>query len=308
MNLAVGQTFSLAITDNLKCYTWGLNDNLQLARNSDPSNLHCQPDKCTPLQNLEPKILTCGDDHALMIDYNGNVYAWGANDRGQLGLGHTRPSRNIVNLSRLGKNVKYIQTKGSTSYVINSQGQVMKWPNPEHLEKFCPVNIPLRDSSVTFTSLAAGNGFVVALSQNGLLWSQGRNTFGQLGLGDFNKRDGFDLIRYFKTSGEKVTQVSAGFAHVICKGSAGKIFTWGLNDQGQLGSGLSEPSNSPIIPKITDNKNNQLKVKCVSAGFSNCYALMDNKAVYSVGANATTLGVNRYFTKYFFHYLKITQT
>lgn len=36
---------------------------------------------------------------------------------------------------------------------------------------------------------------------------------------------------------EKVNQLSCGMSHVICKTILKKVFTWGRNDSGQLGTG-----------------------------------------------------------------------
>ena len=36
---------------------------------------------------------------------------------------------------------------------------------------------------------------------------------------------------------EKVTQISCGMGHVICKTMLKKVYTWGKNDMGQLGHG-----------------------------------------------------------------------
>jgi len=52
--------------------------------------------------------MSCGDDHTVVIDYKNDVYAWGNNQYGQLGLGHPRPVDCIVKITSLGKNLKTV--------------------------------------------------------------------------------------------------------------------------------------------------------------------------------------------------------
>jgi len=71
---------ALSITDG-QVYVWG----------HDPQGYFGHPCERIPTPRLfhMPKLtdLTCGSDHILGIGENNEVYAWGNNDRGQLGLG-----------------------------------------------------------------------------------------------------------------------------------------------------------------------------------------------------------------------------
>merc|ERR1712205_125046 len=125
--MEVGQSFSLGISDDMKTHSWGLNDFMQLGRQSSNLTLHSEPQVAKPLNNLQPKMVASGNDHTLLLDYNGNVYAWGANNCGQLGLGNTREANSIVSLTRLGRDVRYVAAKGKHSYIINNEGKCMKW-------------------------------------------------------------------------------------------------------------------------------------------------------------------------------------
>lgn len=297
MHLDVGQTFSVAVTDDLKLYTWGLNDFLQLGRSTVYSHLHSAPDFAKPLSKLSPKQVACGDDHGLLLDYNGNVYTWGANQNGQLGVGNSRYVSSIVNLKRLGKNIKYIATQGKTSYVINEGGNVLKWPNPENVDKFTPCPVQIRDPSHKFVSISCGTRFAIALTNTGLLFGHGKNEFGQLGLGDYQDRDGFVNLKHFKDHGNKITQISCGHAHAVARNSSGAIFSWGLNANGQLGTGNLETTNLPKSIRIYDYKNNSYKVRCAQAGYASTNILCEDKRVYFAGVDTTTIKDIKLFTR-----------
>lgn len=124
-----------------------------------------------------------------MVDYKNNVYIWGGNNQGQLGLGHPRHVNAIVNLSSLGKNIRSVAVKGKESYIVTGDGGVLKWPNKSDVKnKFNPFPIRISSPQIKFRDISCGYGFAVGLTENGLLLSYGQNEMGQLGLDDFNDR------------------------------------------------------------------------------------------------------------------------
>ena len=48
----------------------------------------------TQIPNIKAKVVSCGNYHTMIIDLNNNVWAFGYNDYGQLGLGDNQ-NRNI---------------------------------------------------------------------------------------------------------------------------------------------------------------------------------------------------------------------
>lgn len=230
----------MAVAEDLSVYTWGLNDHMQLARGTPGNSLHHEPQKSHMLSSMEPKLIVSGCDHGLMTDSGGNLYAWGSNDNGQLGVGDRNPVKSIVALTSLGGNIRDIACKGSDNYVINSEGTCYKWPNTESNnpeEFYAPRVMRLKDPAVRLVQISCGAKFAIAIGMMGNTYSTGLNNSGQLGLGDLTDRTNFTLMRYFVDHGDKIQSVSSGMAHSICKSTTGKMFSWGLNDDGQLGSG-----------------------------------------------------------------------
>lgn len=82
LHLEVGETFTLAISDDFKVYSWGLNDYQQLARPLDLAKGHFPPKICNSLSSISPRIMASGDEHTIMVDYSNNVYMWGSNENG----------------------------------------------------------------------------------------------------------------------------------------------------------------------------------------------------------------------------------
>ncbi|XP_054162121.1 uncharacterized protein LOC128960075 [Oppia nitens] len=83
-----GSTFAMAITGNHQVFGWGLNSLGQLARNRTEPTVYLKPDKVIfPEDSASIVQLSCGQSHVLALTTDGNVYAWGSNNRGQLGCG-----------------------------------------------------------------------------------------------------------------------------------------------------------------------------------------------------------------------------
>lgn len=93
LQIEVGESFTVAVSDELNMYTWGLNDHQQLGRPIDLTKSHYGPNQSRVMNHLNPRVLACGDEHSIMVDYTNNIYVWGCNLSGQLGLGHSRECR-----------------------------------------------------------------------------------------------------------------------------------------------------------------------------------------------------------------------
>jgi alpha-tubulin suppressor-like RCC1 family protein len=138
-------------------------------------------------KNLTIVDISCGKNHAVLVDSNGGVWVTGLNSNGQLGLGDTT-NRTAYEQVNLGSN--------------------------------------------RFSNVACGDYHTVLLSKTGKLWTAGLNSNGQLGTGDTTQRNTFQLISGSYTA----TQISAGknnSAYI----SGTIAYLTGDNSNGQLGTG-----------------------------------------------------------------------
>jgi myosin-5 len=294
MHIEVGESFTLAVNDEGKIYSWGLNDYMQLGRKIDPRTTHNEPKLCKPLQGLYPRIISSGDEHTIMVDYANDVYIWGGNSSGQLGVGHSRDNRNIIKLESLGKGIKAVTAKGKRNYLVTNDGKLYCWPNKSNTYKFVASPVPVIDQKTEFSQVTCGHDFAIALTINGLLYSSGDNKNGQLGQGDTMGRDAFTRIDSLKEYGEKITEVSCGHQHVICKSATGKVFTWGLGASGQLGLGTRKSAMLPMHVKGKD-QTVTYKARSVQATFCSSYILYETRKVYHAGPDSSNNGEDIYF-------------
>lgn len=89
IQIASGANHNLALTKGGQLYAWGDNKYGQLGIGpvSDKSVTNPLPIDC--LTSLPIRFIACGGQHSVLVSHSGAVYAWGRNNRGQLGLGDT---------------------------------------------------------------------------------------------------------------------------------------------------------------------------------------------------------------------------
>lgn len=75
-------------------------------------------------------MIACGEDHSVVLDNANNIWLWGDNQYGQLGLGHCNQIDDLILFDDLSKEekIQQVTTKGKTTYVILSDGKVFSWP------------------------------------------------------------------------------------------------------------------------------------------------------------------------------------
>ncbi|XP_054856050.1 regulator of chromosome condensation [Eublepharis macularius] len=121
-------------------------------------------------------------------------------------------------------------------------------------------------------------------TEPGLVLTLGQGDLGQLGLGpDILARKRPAVVQL----PEKIIQAEAGGVHTVCLSEAGKIYTFGCNDEGALGRNTSEEG-SDCVPGLVDLKE---KVVQVSAGDSHTAALTEDGRVFIWGAFRDENGV-----------------
>lgn len=88
---------------------------------------------------------------------------------------------------------------------------------------------------IKFMQAAAGKDHNIAIDLNGQVWVWGDNSKGQLGLGDDIEFVHEPVL--LDTFDYKIKQVTAGVCFSAALDVAGYVWTWGCNENGQLGDG-----------------------------------------------------------------------
>ncbi len=180
--------------------------------------------------------LTVGTEHTCGLTPTGDAYCWGGNQAGRLG-DSTRANRPVPTAVTGGLTFSTLTAGTAHTCGVTTTGAAYCWGENEYgqlgdgtrVDRLIPTAVVA--DTLTFASLAAGNGHTCGLTLDGDAYCWGDNQFGSRG----------DSTR---TSPLNPTAVAGGltFASLVVGGdhtcgltSAGASYCWGPNDRGQLG-------------------------------------------------------------------------
>ena len=242
MRVASGTNHTLAINSRGELYAWGANNNGQLGIGTTTEN------ELTPQRvgsDSDWEAVSGGDDYSLAMKSDGTLYAWGKNDRGQLGIGSTDNETTPRQVGNAG-DWKAIAAGGKHSLALRSDNTLYAWggnlfgelgngENNANLtdtskDKTAPIQI---GTDSDWEAISAGGYYSLALKDTGELYTWGHNEVGQLGLGDNTNRNRPEKVG----SDNDWKTVSAGFAHSLALKNDNTLYAWGWNWEGQVGNG-----------------------------------------------------------------------
>lgn len=128
-------------------------------------------------------------------------------------------------------------------------------------------------------AIAAGALFSIAL-KDGKVYGWGWNIYGELGVGD-NYNKNVPTIITGALGSKTVKAIAAGQNHSLALTTDGKVYSWGQNNYGQLGTSGNDRSYPQEINGGALGNNN---VSAIAAGYYHSLALKEGK-VYSWGYN-----------------------
>jgi alpha-tubulin suppressor-like RCC1 family protein len=242
----------------------------------------------TKMPYFKFKSIYAGSAHTLAIDFDDDIWVFGNNNYGQLGLGDTKDRLTPTKLHDL--KAKSISTDYHTIVIdltdsvwvfgLNDNGQLGLGDTEDRV-------MPIKLANLKFKFASAGLNHTVAVDFNNDVWVFGDNDHGQLGLGDTNAR----LIptkipsRAFGLPNFKVKSIVAGGYHTVALDFNDEVWTFGSNYSGQLG--LNDRINRVTPTKISSEALGltNFKIKSIFAGSFNTMAINFNNDVWVFGNN-----------------------
>ncbi|XP_034753665.1 probable E3 ubiquitin-protein ligase HERC1 isoform X10 [Etheostoma cragini] len=153
--VACGTQFSVALTKDGKVFTFGQDRLIGLpegrARN------HNRPQQVPALSGIHIQDVAVGAEHTLVLSSTGDVYTWGSNSEGQLGLGHTNHVREPTVAPVLqGKNIHQISAGRCHSAAWTAPSVPPRAPGSSvPLQLGLPVAVPPQYSGLREVSMEA---------------------------------------------------------------------------------------------------------------------------------------------------------
>lgn len=251
---ACGASHTIAVNEWGQLFSWGCNSEGQLGLNTINFAEHTPRMVKTLGTNVIVQI-ACGTKHVLALTNNGEIYAWGSNTEGQLGLGPDikRELKPKLISSLVSLPIAFIACGGYHSIAITMSGAVYGWGknifgqlglNDTEM-RYLPCQLrTLRNAKVCYA--ACGEEFSVFLTMDGGVFTCGAGMYGQLGHG--NNSNEILPRQVMELMGSTVTQVSCGRRHTLAfVPSHSKIYAWGLGGAGQLGNRVTQSVTTPQV-------------------------------------------------------------
>ncbi|TLY25691.1 MAG: RCC1 repeat-containing protein, partial [Nitrospirae bacterium] len=250
----------------------------------------------TSVSNLsQVSAISGGAAHSLAVKADGSAWAWGDNDRGQLGNGTSIISNVPVAVSGLTQ-LSAVAAGGAHSLAVKKDGTVWAWGD-NHLgqlglgtlggDQLTPVQIT---SLAGVKAVTAGLGHSVALKTDGTVYTWGDNHTGQLGRGTLGRgtSGGASATPGQVIGLSNVTAIASFGAHTLALKADGTVWAWGDNHLGQLGHGTAG-GNSPLPVQVTGLSNITKIVTglALGAGGIHSLALKSDGTAWAWGNNFT---------------------
>ncbi len=226
----------------------------------------------------------------------GSLLAWGHNGFGELGNGTITNSNvpDAVSAGAMPAGTKITQVAAGRdhSLALSSTGQLYAWGDNEDGElgngtetaSSAPVAVSAGaiPGGTTITQIAAEEDGSLALSSTGHLYAWGYDGQGELGDGSTTNSDTPVAVSAGAVpGGTTITQIAGGGDHGLALSSTGQLYTWGLNDYGQLGDGSTTNSSVPVAVSIPGGAT----ITQIAGGGLHSLALSSTGQVYAWGYN-----------------------
>eukprot|EP00899_Mesostigma_viride_P022183 jgi/Mesvir1/3149/Mv16314-RA.1 len=235
-------------------FTWGANTKGQLGVGQTGSQL-------SPVQiqgavtGIEFVRMAAGGAHSLAVSKSGEIYCWGSNEFGQLGLGdlEDRFTPHVVRHRFSKSRIVRVDCGHKHSMALTADGNVFTWGNGECGQLGYDVRgnrpyvaYPRHVETLKAVRIIAGYAMSIATITSGKMFVWGCSKHGELGIGDTTTRKAPHILPSQETN--PYTAISAGANHVLASKKKGELFGWGMNTQGQLG--LSFLSPVELMPRL----------------------------------------------------------
>jgi alpha-tubulin suppressor-like RCC1 family protein len=191
------------------------------------------------------------DDHTLALKTDGTLWAWGANDHGQLGTGAAAVADRTAPL-QVGTDADWTAIAAGDDYsaALKTDGTLWTWGHNQFgqlghggtASVSVPTQVTTGAGPDTFTAFACGSGrdssHMLAVKTDGTLWGWGYQYSGELAQGAVT---GYYLSPKRIGTGSDWSRVACGSSYgdnySLATTTGGQLHAWGGNFRGQLGGG-----------------------------------------------------------------------
>lgn len=265
-----GGKHCLALTTDGEVYAWGEGEDGKLGHGNRMS--YDRPKLLEHLNGMSVADIACGSAHSAAITASGHVLTWGKGRYGRLGHGDSEDQlRPKLVEALLGYRAIDIAcgSGDAQTLCITDDDNVWSWGDGDYGKlgrggsDGCKLPYKIESlAGLGVIKVECGSQFSVALTKSGAVYTWGKGDFHRLGHGSV------DHVRRPKKvaalQGRKIISIATGSLHCVACSDAGEVYTWGDNDEGQLGDGTVTAIQRPRLVAALQGKH-IVKVTCGSA-------------------------------------------
>merc|ERR1712100_258772 len=234
ISISAGYDHSVCLDNDGNVFTFGKNKYGQLGIGNNEESYN-SPQLISSLKDVE--FIECGAFHVFCKILNNEIYCWGSNYYGQLGLGNNdNQNTPILCSSLLKEDIVDIKCGYFHTLVLTSNGDVLYCGDDNNkqlgreTDNYSPSFQKIEDLS-EITRIECGSAHSLCIDVYNNLYVFGINGDGQLGLGDTE-----DRVKPIKhPSLSNIIDISKGGFHTFVKTANNEIYAFGSNDCSQLG-------------------------------------------------------------------------
>ncbi|KAF5273445.1 hypothetical protein FQA39_LY07462 [Lamprigera yunnana] len=269
-----GGKHCLALTADNDVYSWGEGDDGKLGHGS--RNGCERPKLIEALQGYEIVDIACGGAHSAAITSSGQLFTWGKGRYGRLGHGDSEDQlKPKLVEALLGYRVTDVAcgSGDAQTLCITDDDNVWSWGDGDYGKlgrggsDGCKVPMKIESlAGLGVVKVECGSQFSVALTRSGSIYTWGKGDYHRLGHGtdDHVRRP----KKVAELQGKRIISIATGSLHCVACSDEGEVFTWGDNDEGQLGDGTTNAIQRPRLVTILQGK----KITNVACGSAHTLA------------------------------------
>ncbi|XP_073327615.1 probable E3 ubiquitin-protein ligase HERC4 [Pagrus major] len=228
------------------------------------------------LSNITVTQVACGSHHSVALTKDGQVYTWGQDSRGQLGLGKRKLGANSPQHLRSLSAMPLVQIAagGEQSFALSVSGGVFGWGRNDcgqlglgdRTDRHTPTAVHCLNMKKT-VHISCGKDHTVTLTKTGAVFTFGSGQHGQLGHNSFSDELRPRLVA--ELWGAKVTKITCGRHHTLVLTDSKRVYSFGRGEVGQLGHREESHPSVPLPVQLPQDSADDPKVTNIFAG-GNC--------------------------------------
>ncbi|WCJ37753.1 Regulator of chromosome condensation (RCC1) family protein [Euphorbia peplus] len=282
-SIACGGAHTLFLTESGRVFATGLNDFGQLGITCNDTHA-LEP---TEISGLKKEIIhiSAGYHNSSAITVDGELYMWGRNSSGQLGLG--KKAKKVVPTPTKvdclsGISMKMVALGAEHSVAVTGEDEALSWgaggsgrlghENQSSIfgfltstSEYTPRRIKKLED-VKVKTVAAGMLHSACVAANGSIFVFGEQAVDSLGFGKAK----YSATPYLVSELPNCGEVACGGYHTCAVTSHGEVYAWGINHNGCLGIGST---NTVHLPERIEDPALRSPFEKVSCGWKHTAAI-----------------------------------